>query len=200
MSGQEGEGEGSEEEIKDSLLRQWKEGRLQVAEEKGRQIPTIIERRSLPKRQSWPLLSSQPPATLLPDLSQPPPGFQHLQPGQHSLPLPTPSSLASSITTTTTQQASPGGQYREQVLKALLAGTKLGEVVDALLAVPAATLGKSSTVFEREPVPMSGSWRICPGILTLAPKHISEGEAWRSGWNATFFPRRTKGKASSHFS
>ena len=156
MPGQEGEGEGSEEEIKDSLLRQWKEGRLQVAEEKGRQIPTIIERRSLPKRQSWPpLLSSQPPAALLPDLSQPPPGFQHLQPGQHSLPLPAPSSLASSITATTTQQASPGGQYREQVLKALLAGTKLGEVVDALLAVPAATLGKSSTVFEGEPVPMS---------------------------------------------
>ena len=84
MSGQEGEGEGSEEEIKDSLLRQWKEGRLQVAEEKGRQIPTIIERRSLPKRQSWPLLSSQPPAALLPDLSQPPPGFQHLQPGQQN--------------------------------------------------------------------------------------------------------------------
>ena len=101
MSGQEGEGEGNEEEIKDSLLRQWREGRLQVAEEKGRQIPTIIERRSLPKRQSWPpLLSSQPPAALLPDLSQPPPGFQHLQPGQHSLPLPAPSSLASSITAT----------------------------------------------------------------------------------------------------
>ena len=40
MPGQEGEGEGNEEEIKDSLLRQWREGRLQVAEEKGRQIPT----------------------------------------------------------------------------------------------------------------------------------------------------------------
>ena len=41
------------------------------------------------------------------------------------------------------------------MLKALLAGTKLGEVVDALLAVPAATLGKSSTVFEGEPVSLS---------------------------------------------
>ena len=76
---------GTEEEFKASLLRQWKEGRLQVAE--GRQIPTIIEHRSLRQRQSWPPLTAS-----LPDLSQPPPGFSYIQ-AQPTLPLPMPSSF-----------------------------------------------------------------------------------------------------------
>ena len=42
---------GTEEEFKASLLRQWKAGWLQVAE--GRQIPTIFEHRNLRQRQSW---------------------------------------------------------------------------------------------------------------------------------------------------
>ena len=118
---------GTEEEFKASLLRQWKEGRLQVAE--GRQIPTIIEHRSLRQRQSWPPLTAS-----LPDLSQPPPGFSYIQ-AQPTLPLPMPSSLPLPVNLAA-PQPQPVSQYREQVLKALLAGTQLGEVVDALLAVP----------------------------------------------------------------
>ena len=125
---------GTEEEFKASLLRQWKEGRLQVAE--GRQIPTIVEHRNLRQRQSW------PPATAvkasLPDLSQPPPGFSYVQ-AQPPFPLPMPSSSLPLPVNLAAPQPQPGSQYREQVLKALLAGTQLGEVVDALLAVPIKT-------------------------------------------------------------
>ena len=134
-----GEESGGEEEFKASLLRQWKEGRLQVAE--GRQIPTIIEHRNqLRQRQSWPLPTAAQAS--LPDLSQPPPGFSYIQ-AQPTFPLPMPSSLPLPVNLAA-PQPQPVSQYREQVLKALLAGTQLGEVVDALLAVPN-SLGKTST-------------------------------------------------------
>ena len=131
-----GEENGTEEEFKASLLRQWKEGKLQVAE--GRQIPTIIEHRNLRQRQSW------PPSTTasLPDLSQPPPGFSYIQ-AQPTFPLPMPSSLPLPVNLAT-PLPQPVSQYREQVLKALFAGTQLGEVVDALLANPT-SIGKTYT-------------------------------------------------------
>ena len=138
-----GEENGAEEEFKASLLLQWKEGRLQVAE--GRQIPTIVEHRNLRQRQSW------PPATAvkasLPDLSQPPPGFSYIQ-AQPTFPLPMPSSLPLPVNLAT-PQPQPVSQYREQMLKALLAGTQLGEVVDALLAVPTSIAKTSANLSSR---------------------------------------------------
>ena len=143
MPGEESGGNGTEEEFKASLLRQWKEGRLQVAE--GRQIPTIIEHRNLRQRQSWPLPTAAKAS--LPDLSQPPPGFSYIQ-AQPTFPLPMPSSLPLPVNLAA-PQPQPGSQYREQVLKALLAGTQLGEVVDALLAVPSSMANTSADLAAR---------------------------------------------------
>ena len=145
MPGKESGGNGAEEEFKASLLRQWKEGRLQVAE--GRQIPTIVEHRNLRQRQSWPLPTVVKAS--LPDLSQPPPGFSYIQ-AQPTFPLPMPSSLPLPLPVNlAAPQPQPGGQYREQVLKALLAGTQLGEVVDALLAVPSSIAKTSADLAPR---------------------------------------------------
>ena len=173
MSGKESSGTGAEEEFKASLLRQWKEGNLQVAE--GRQIPTIIEHRSnLRQRHSWPTLSAH---SSLPDLSQPPPGFRYIQ-AQPSLPLPMPSCLPLPVNVAAPPQPQPGIQYREQVLKALLAGTQLGEVVDALLAVPA-SVGKVSTgVAAREDSRTAD--RSAANACSRKPRQNSEGARKRN--------------------
>ena len=109
-----------EEELKASLLRQWKEGKLEVrsveAKVRGRQIPTIEQQRAQTSRTSiapaytWP--PGQPHA--LPDISIPPPCY----PGPPPLP-PQPPALPP--------------LSREQVLQVLVGSPHLGPVVEALL-------------------------------------------------------------------